>query len=124
MYYLNFETLEESQRRAIVRAVSADDFVTVMNGLVQPADGPFLPETAFGSVKGKGHSIDEARAILEADGYTLNADGYYEKNGEVPVLRLCYYPARSLDKQAPNQTRRGSHQEVNSNRGQDRPSSF
>ena len=100
MYYLNFETLEESQRKAIIQAVSVDDFATVMNGLVVPANGPFLSETAFGKSTGQPHSIDEAKATLEADGYTLNAEGYYEKNGVVPELRLCYYPARSLDKLA------------------------
>ena len=100
MYYLNFETLEESQRKAIIQAVTVDDFATVMNGLVVPADGPFLPSTAFGKAEGAAHGIDEAKATLEADGYVLNDDGYYEKDGKVPELRLCYYPARSLDKLA------------------------
>ena len=100
MYYLNFETLEESQRKAIIQAVTVDDFATVMNGLVVPAEGPFLPSTAFGKAAGAEHGIDAAKATLEADGYVLNSDGYYEKDGKVPELRLCYYPARSLDKLA------------------------
>jgi peptide/nickel transport system substrate-binding protein len=100
MYYLNFETLEESQRKAIIEAVSADDFVTIMNGLIVPADGPFLPNTAFGKSSGQEHSLEKAKEILEADGYTLNDEGFYEKDGKVQELRLCYYPARSLDKLA------------------------
>ena len=38
-----------------------------------------------------------AKAALEADGYTLNADGMYEKGGKVLTLNICFYYARSLD---------------------------
>ena len=100
MYFLNFKTLDAAQRKAIIAAVTADDFVTVMNGLVEPAEGPFLSSTAFGDATAPEHGLDIAKAAMEEGGYTLNADGYYEKDGTVPVLRLCYYPARSLDKLA------------------------
>ena len=40
---------------------------------------------------------EAARALLEADGYTLNADGIYEKDGKPLELNICYYAARSLD---------------------------
>ena len=34
---------------------------------------------------------------MEEDGYTLNGDGYYEKDGKVLTVSIGYYAARSLD---------------------------
>ena len=41
--------------------------------------------------------VAAAQTLLEQDGYTLNADGIYEKNGTPLQLNICYYAARSLD---------------------------
>ena len=99
-YFLNCDTLDADVRKAVIRAVSADNFVTVMGGLVEPAAGPFLSDTAFGKVQAPEHSTEAAAEILAAAGYEKNGDGIFEKDGQALVLRLCYYPARSLDKLA------------------------
>ena len=99
-YYLNCDTMDASVREAVVKAVSVDDFVTVMSGLVVAADGPFLPDAAFGKAPAVEHSTEAAKAVLEQAGFSLNGDGYYEKDGQELNFRLCYYPARSLDKLA------------------------
>ena len=99
-YYLNCETLDENVRKAINMTLNADDFVTIMNGLVATANGPFLPESGFDNVTKPAIDPEGAKALLEEDGYVENSDGYYEKDGQVLSVRLCYYPARSLDKLA------------------------
>lgn len=38
-----------------------------------------------------------AREKIEAEGYALNADGFYEKDGAPLQLNICYYASRSLD---------------------------
>ena len=40
---------------------------------------------------------EQARALLEQDGYTRGKDGLYEKDGRPLTLTVAYYPARSLD---------------------------
>jgi peptide/nickel transport system substrate-binding protein len=44
-------------------------------------------------------AVDTAKAkkLLEDDGYTLNADGIYEKDGKPLKINIAYYAARSLD---------------------------
>ena len=40
--------------------------------------------------------IAAAKALLEADGYTLGADGFYEKDGKVLELSIAHYKSRQL----------------------------
>ena len=99
-YYLNCKTLSEPVRKAINLAVDPEEFAQLMNGMVQTSAGPFLASAAYGKAEKPARDPEAARQALEADGYRLNQDGYYEKDGSVLSLQLCYYPARSLDKLA------------------------
>ena len=40
---------------------------------------------------------EKAKKLLEDDGYTLNAEGIYEKDGQPLRINIAYYAARSLD---------------------------
>ena len=68
-----------------------------MKGTTTAAVGPFSANAAYGQVSVPKLTADEARALIEADGYTLGADGVYEKDGQRLVINICYYAGRSLD---------------------------
>lgn len=97
-FYLNCETLSDNVRKAINLAVNPDEIKTLMGDTVQLITGPFIDDMPYGKCTKPAHDLDAAKAAMEADGYTLNANGLYEKDGEVPTLRLYYYPSRSIDK--------------------------
>ena len=68
-----------------------------LGGTVSPAVGPFSTTAAYGQVTKPDPDPEQARALLEQDGYTRGKDGLYEKNGRPLTLTVAYYPARSLD---------------------------
>ena len=41
--------------------------------------------------------VQKAQQVLEADGYILNDNGFYEKDGQEANLNISYYAARPLD---------------------------
>ena len=96
-YVLNKTRLDDAVRGAINLAVDCDAIAAYLGGTVSPAIGPFSAAAPYGQVSKPAPDAEAARALLEADGYTLNGDGIYEKDGEPLRLNLCYYAARSLD---------------------------
>ena len=96
-YFLNENTLDDSVREAINLTVDKDAIAAFLSGTVSPAVGPFNPSAAYGKVTVPAVDTDKAKEILEADGYTLGSDGFYEKDGERLTIRIKYYAARSLD---------------------------
>jgi peptide/nickel transport system substrate-binding protein len=96
-YILNENRMDASLRKAVNLTVDSEAIETYLNGTVSKTDGPFSPSAPYGKVKKDKVDVNAAKALLEADGYTLNADGYYEKDGKVLTLNLAYYAARSLD---------------------------
>lgn len=96
-YVLNENRLEASVREAINLTVDKKAIAGYLNGTVSAAAGPFGTATNYGKVSVPAVDTDKARRVLEADGYSLNADGIYEKDGRPLNLNLCYYSARSLD---------------------------
>lgn len=96
-YILNENRLDDAVRAAVNLTVDRDAIAAYLNGTVTAANGPFGSATAYGKVTVPAVDTDRAKALLEADGYTLNADGVYEKDGRELSLNIAYYAARSLD---------------------------
>ena len=96
-YVLNQNRLSANVRKAIDLTVDNDAIAAFLGGTVSPAVGPFGASAPYGQVTKPAVDADAARAAIEADGYALNADGYYEKDGQVLTVEICFYYARSLD---------------------------
>lgn len=96
-YILNEATMDDAVRAAVNLAVDCEAMAAYLGGTVSPAVGPFSPSAAYGKVTKPAPDAEKARALLEQDGYTLNSDGLYEKDGQPLTLTVAYYAARSLD---------------------------
>jgi peptide/nickel transport system substrate-binding protein len=96
-YILNENNLDDAVREAINLTVDKDAIAGYLSGTVSPAVGPFNANAAYGKVTVPAVDTAKAKEVLEADGYTLNADGFYEKDGEKLTINIKYYAARSLD---------------------------
>ena len=96
-YVLNQNRLSKNVRRAIDLTVDNKAIAEYLGGTVSPAVGPFGPSAPYGQVTKPAVDPAAAKAAIEADGYKLNSDGYYEKDGKVLTVNICYYFARSLD---------------------------
>ena len=96
-YFLNENTLDDSVREAINLTVDKDAIASYLSGTVSAAVGPFNPSAAYGKVTVPAVDTARAKEVLEADGYTLGSDGFYEKDGEKLCINIKYYAARSLD---------------------------
>lgn len=96
-YILNENRLDSAVREAVNLTVDKDAIAAYLNGTVSAATGPFGTATAYGKVTVPAVDTAKAKALLEADGYTLSANGIYEKDGKELSLNIAYYAARSLD---------------------------
>ena len=89
-YILNENTLDDSVREAINLTVDKDKIAEYLSGTVSAAVGPFSPTAAYGKVTVPAVDTAKAKEILEADGYTLGADGIYEKDGQKLSISIAY----------------------------------
>ena len=96
-YVLNQNRLSANVRKAINLTVDNKAIADYLGGTVSPAVGPFGASAPYGQVTKPAVDTAAAKAAIEADDYTLNGDGYYEKDGKVLTVNICYYSARSLD---------------------------
>ena len=96
-YILNENRLDDAVREAITLTVDKDAIAEYLKGTVSPAHSPYPDSTAYSKVTIPSADTAKAKEVLEAAGYTLNADGIYEKDGQPLRLNICYYAARSLD---------------------------
>ena len=96
-YILNGNRLDEKVREAINLTVDKDAIAEYLKGTVSAAGSPFPDTTAYSKVTIPAVDTAKAKALLEEDGYALNADGIYEKDGQPLKLNIAYYAARSLD---------------------------
>lgn len=96
-YVLNQNRLSANVRKAINLTVDENAIAEYLGGTVSPAVGPFGASAPYGQVTKPAEDPAAARAAIEADGYTMNADGFYEKDGRVLTVKICFYYARSLD---------------------------
>ena len=96
-YVLNMNNLSDNVRAAVNLVTDCEAIAAYLGGTVSPAVGPFGAAAPYGQVTKPAPDAEAARALLEKDGYTLNADGFYAKDGRVLELSIFYYEARSLD---------------------------
>ncbi len=96
-YVLNKTRLDDAIREAINLVVDCDAIAAYLGGTVSPAVGPFSAAAPYGQVTKPAPDAEAAKALIEADGYALNGNGIYEKDGAQLQLNICYYAARSLD---------------------------
>ena len=96
-YILNENTLDDAVREAINLTVDKDAIAEYLKGTVSAAKAPFPSTAAYAKVNIPAADTAKAKQLLEDDGYTLNADGIYEKNGKPLNINISYYAARSLD---------------------------
>ena len=96
-YALNENRLDDAVRAAINRTVDCAAIAAYLGGTVSPAVGPFTTAATYGQVSKPAPDPASAKALLEADGYTLGADGIYQKDGKALTVDIGYYAARSLD---------------------------
>ncbi len=96
-YILNENRLDDAVREAVNLTVDKDKIAGYLSGTVSPAVGPFGTNTDYGRVTVPPVDTEKAKELLEADGYTLSNEGFYEKDGEKLVIDIAYYAARSLD---------------------------
>lgn len=94
---LNEKRLDSDVRKAVNMAINKDKISEFLKGILTKTSAPFSEKAAYGKAKDTPHNVSEAKKILEGKGYTLNKDGYYEKNGKVLEVNIAYYAARSLD---------------------------
>ena len=96
-YILNENRLDDAVREAINLTVDKDAIAEYLKGTVTAASAPYPSSAAYAKVSIPAVDTDKAKQLLEDDGYTLNADGIYEKNGKPLSINIAYYAARSLD---------------------------
>jgi peptide/nickel transport system substrate-binding protein len=96
-YILNEKRLDSAVRKAINLTVDSKAIEKYLGGTVTSTAGPFQSTAPYGKAEKPAVDKEKAKDLLEKDGYNLNADGYYEKDGKVLSLNLAYYAARSLD---------------------------
>ena len=96
-YILNENRLSEKLREAINLTVDANAMEEYLGGTVTATVGPFSSTVQYGQVTKPAVDTEKAKALIEEEGYTLNGDGYYEKDGTVLSLNIAYYASRSLD---------------------------
>lgn len=95
-YVLNKTRLSENVRAAINLTVDCEAIAAYLKGTTSAAVGPFVASAPYGKVTKPAPDPAAAKALLEADGYTLNKDGYYEKDGKVLELTIAHYKSRQL----------------------------
>ncbi len=96
-YILNENRLDDAVREAINLTVDKDAIASYLQGTVTAASSPFPSSAAYSKVEIPAVDTEKAKSVLEADGYTLNSDGIYEKDGQPLDINIAYYAARSLD---------------------------
>lgn len=96
-YILNENRMEDAVREAVNLTVDKEAIASYLQGTVSPAAGPFGTGSAYGKVSVPAVDTEKAVSCLEEAGYTKNAQGFYEKNGQELNLNIAYYASRSLD---------------------------
>ena len=96
--FMNPDRIPESVREAITYVVDRDAIVQFMGGILSPAYGVYRADKAYGKVQQPNTDLNKAKAIMEADGYTLNDQNIYAKDGTaLPTIGLYCYAARNID---------------------------
>ena len=100
-YMLNENNISINVRKAINSIVDKEAIAKFLEGSTSAVDGPFNPSAAYGKVGSPAKvDLEAAKKLMEDDGYTLNGNGIYEKDGKEVNFVVKYYEARELDKVA------------------------
>ena len=99
-YLLNMNRLSDNVREAINLTVDKQQISDFLEGVTTVTETPYLSSSEYGKAKGKGVDTAKAQQLIEADGYTKNSSGIYEKDGKPLNISIKYYAARELDKVA------------------------
>ena len=100
-YMLNENNLSANVRKAVNSIVDKEAIAKFLEGSTSATAGPFNATAAYGKVDNPAKvDVDAAKKLIEDDGYTLNGNGVYEKDGKELNLTVKYYEARELDKVA------------------------
>lgn len=94
--YCNLESellQDKAVRQAINLAINREDMTAALKG-GRVASGMFANYYSFAGECTTEYNLEEAKQILEAAGWTLNADGIREKDGQVLKLRFITYASR------------------------------
>lgn len=96
--FLNPDRISESVRQAILMVLDREAITAFMGGTLTPAYGVFSEDVAYGKAALPKMDAAKAKEILEADGYMLNSNGVYAKDGvAIPTIGLYCYAARNID---------------------------
>ena len=95
-YVINKTRLSDNVCKAINLTVDCETIAAYLKGTTSAAVGPFIASAPYGKVTKPAPDPAAAKALLEADGYTLNKDGYYEKGGKALELTIAHYKSRQL----------------------------
>lgn len=94
--YCNLESdilQDKAVRQAVNQALNREDMIAALKG-GRVASGMFANYYSFAGECATEYNLDEARQILEEAGWTLNADGVREKDGQTLSLRFITYASR------------------------------
>ena len=94
---LNENRMDSAVREAVNLTIDKEAMANYLKGTVSVANSPFPDSTAYSKVQIPAVDTAKAKQLLEEDGYALNSDGIYEKDGKPLKLNIAYYAARSLD---------------------------
>ena len=98
--WMNFKsplTTDPAVRKAIALGINKEGFVNVLlEGNGYPATGVFPATFSFGgdAVHTEKYDPEAAKAVLEAAGWKVGADGVREKDGKKLTIRWLTYPSR------------------------------
>ena len=87
-YYMIHSRVPESVREAINLIVDKEEIAAYLSGATIPAVGPFSTEVPYGKAEVPETNVKKAKEVLEADGYTIGADGFYQKDGQPLTINL------------------------------------
>lgn len=85
-------------RKAVAESIDKEGIEAILGGTDSLTEGAYSSESAYGAVTALPYDTADAESLLTEAGYTKNADGMFEKDGQPLTLRLAYYSARSNDK--------------------------
>jgi len=95
--YINSERIPDSVREAMMLVFDRDAIAEFLPGVVTTCYGAYSPDMPYGKAQQPQKNLDEAKKILEADGYTLN-NGVWEKDGKPLAYSISTYESRNVDR--------------------------
>ena len=96
-------TSDKNVRLAVSYAINREELAnSVSSGLAKPAYTLFSKQTPYCNInlEERKLSVDKAKSLLEASGYKMGGDGYYEKNGQRLKMQIAFKGTSATNKTA------------------------